>query len=187
MTASWPSRTRATVPSVDNPHTSSENERDCAWEDRLSTKPALPIHDMEQRHVGLTKPIADSYAEAAGVCLDRHHQSPTDFNLHRNGSNSATVVQWPRPDARTRDAWANGIDTTEAGASPARLRLSNWPTVSSPFADQVGSVANSYTVTADGSDFEPTAGVGCRTSRGWLKPNLRPTSGEERWTGSHSF
>ena len=87
----------------------------------MSTKPALPIHDMEQRHVGLTKPIADSYAEAAGVCLDRHHQSPTDFNLHRSGSNTATVVQWPRPDARTRDAWANVIDTTEAGAYACAL------------------------------------------------------------------
>ena len=82
----------------------------------MSTKPALLIHDMEQRHVGLTKPIADSYAEAAGVCLDRHHKSPTNFDLHRSGSRSVTVVEWPRPDARTRDAWANTIDTTEAGA-----------------------------------------------------------------------
>ena len=76
---------------------------------------------MEQRHVGLTKPIADSYAEAASVCLDRHHESPTDFDLRRSGSQVATVVEWPKPDARTRDAWANVNDATEAGAYACAL------------------------------------------------------------------
>ena len=73
-------RWRRSPPEVDNLHTRSENERDCVQEDRLPTKPALPIRDMEQRHVGLTKSIADSYTEAAGVCLDRHHESPTGFD-----------------------------------------------------------------------------------------------------------
>ena len=114
-------RWRRSPPEVDNLHTRSENERDCVQEDRLPTKPALPIRDMEQRHVGLTKSIADSYTEAAGVCLDRHHESPTGFDLHRSGSRLATVVEWPRPDARTRDAWANTIDTTEAGAYACAL------------------------------------------------------------------
>ena len=87
----------------------------------MPTKPALPIHNMEQRHVGLTKAIADSYTEAARVCLARHHESPTDFDLHRSGSRSETVVEWLRPDARTRDAWANAIDATEAGACACAL------------------------------------------------------------------
>ena len=76
---------------------------------------------MERRHVGLSKPIADSYSEAAGVCLERHHEAPTDFDLHHSGSRSATVVEWLRPDARTRDAWANAIDATEAGAYACAL------------------------------------------------------------------
>lgn len=87
------------------------------------TTPTLPIHDMEQRHYGLTKAIADLYTEAAAVCLDRHHQPPTDFNLDSRGVRSAAVVEWPRPDARTRDAWANQIDATEMGAYACALAV----------------------------------------------------------------
>ena len=76
---------------------------------------------MDQRHVGLTRAIADSYTEAAGVCLDRHHQSPTDFDLDRSGSQSTVAVEWQPPDARTRGAWGNETDTTEAGAYACAL------------------------------------------------------------------
>ena len=76
---------------------------------------------MARRHAGLTKPIADSYAEAARVCLDRHHQSPTDFDLDRSGKLSEAVVEWQPPDARTHDAWANETDATEAGAYACAL------------------------------------------------------------------
>ena len=76
---------------------------------------------MAQRHTGLTRPVADSYAEAARVCLDRHHQSPTDFDLDRSGRLSEAVVEWQPPDARTRGAWANETDATEAGASACAL------------------------------------------------------------------
>ncbi len=92
-----------------------------SWGDRLAIKPTLPIHNMEQRHFGLTKAIADSHTEAARVCLDRHHRSPTDFNLDRSGSRSAVVVQWQPPDERTRGAWANETDATEAGACTCAL------------------------------------------------------------------
>ena len=87
----------------------------------MATKPALPIHDMEQHHPGLTKPIADSYTEAARVCLDRHHRSPTDFVLDRSGSRSLATVEWEPPDARMRGAWANQTDATEAGAYACAL------------------------------------------------------------------
>ena len=87
----------------------------------MPTKPTLPIRDMAQRHTGLTKPLADSYAEAAGVCLDRHHRPPTDFDLDRSGTRAGAVVAWQQPDARTRGAWANETDATEAGASPDDL------------------------------------------------------------------
>ena len=90
-------------------------------EDRLATKPTLPIHDMEERHHGLTKAIADMYTEAATVCLDRHHQSPTDFVLDRSGVRSEAVVEWRRSNAQIRGAWANEIDTTEAGAYACAL------------------------------------------------------------------
>ena len=87
----------------------------------MPPRPTLPIRDMARRHTGLTRPIADSYAEAAGVCLDRHHQSPTDFDLDRNGRRSEALVEWQPPDARTRGAWANETDATEAGASACAL------------------------------------------------------------------
>ncbi len=84
-------------------------------------RPALPIQDMAQRHTGLTKAIADSYSEAARVCLARHHQSPTDFDLDRSGKRTGATVVWQPPDARTRGAWANETDATEDGASACAL------------------------------------------------------------------
>ena len=87
----------------------------------MQIKPALPIHHMDQRHVGLTKPIADSYTEAATVSLDRHHESPTEFDLDQSGSRSPATVEWPPPDGRARDAWANTTDATEQGAYACAL------------------------------------------------------------------
>ena len=94
----------------------------------MATVPILPIHEMEQRHFGLTKAIADSYTEAASVCMDRHHKSPTEFHLDSSGARSITVVEWQAPDTRIRRAWANETDTTEAGAYAcilAAVELSN--------------------------------------------------------------
>ena len=71
---------------------------------------------MQQRHTGLTTAIADSYTEAAGVCLDRHHEPPTDFEIETDGSGTTVAVEWRPSDARTRRAWANETDATEAGA-----------------------------------------------------------------------
>ena len=79
-------------------------------------KPKLPIHDMAQRHHGLTEAIAEAYTEAARVCLDRHHESPINFEIKHSDQTSEAVVEWERTDDRTRRAWANEIDTTEAGA-----------------------------------------------------------------------
>ena len=84
-------------------------------------RPTLPIQNMAQRHTGLTKAIADSYSEAACVCLARHHRPPTDFDLDRSGTRTGATAVWQPPDARTRGAWANETDATEAGASACAL------------------------------------------------------------------
>lgn len=89
--------------------------------DRMTSKLSLPIHDMDERHPGLTKSIAGSNLEAARVCLARHHESPTDFDLERSGTRSEAIVEWRPPDRRTLGAWANEIDATEAGASACAL------------------------------------------------------------------
>ena len=71
---------------------------------------------MQQRHTGLTTAIADSYTEAAGVCLDRHHEPPVDFEIETRGAPTTATVEWQPPNDATRRAWANETDTTEAGA-----------------------------------------------------------------------
>lgn len=75
----------------------------------------LRIAGMDKRHRALTKPLAGSYSQAARVCLSQHHKSPVEFTLLDNGTESQAHVRWNPPDERTRDAWANKTDTTEAG------------------------------------------------------------------------
>lgn len=78
--------------------------------------PRLPIDDMEQRHEGLTEAIANALKEGARVCLDRHHIPPISITIRRGERRMAADVEWEATDERTRNAWANEIDTTEAGA-----------------------------------------------------------------------
>lgn len=76
----------------------------------------LPINDLNNRHVGLTKAIAKCFLEAAIVCLDKHHEPPQIFSID-NGSNQIDAsAKWKPADARTKAAWANEIDATEWGA-----------------------------------------------------------------------
>lgn len=81
----------------------------------------LPIHQMAARHPGLTPATADANTEAASVCLQRHHASPVDVDLERDGAASVASVDWATPDAQTRAAWANETDATEAGAYACAL------------------------------------------------------------------
>lgn len=78
--------------------------------------PHLPLNDMADRHSGLTKPIADGYVEAARVCLDRHHASPQTFAIRNEEGSMAALAEWAPADACIQSAWANEIDTIEAGA-----------------------------------------------------------------------
>lgn len=82
---------------------------------------ALPIHDMAERHRGLTVAVAESYTEAARVCLDRHHESPVGFKITNSDRVTDAVAEWKKADERTRGAWANEIDATEAGAYACAL------------------------------------------------------------------
>ena len=85
------------------------------------TKPKLPFHDLAIRHTGLTEVVAAYFAEAARVCLDRHHRSPVDFEIDDSGTRLGVVTEWEPTDDRARRAWANEIDTTEAGAYACAL------------------------------------------------------------------
>lgn len=83
----------------------------------MANLPELPIHQMAQRHDGLTEALAETYTEAAGVCLDRHHRPPTEFDLHRgNDVQMAAVVKWQQAEERVQRAHGNDIEATEFGA-----------------------------------------------------------------------
>jgi hypothetical protein len=85
------------------------------------TKRRLPIKDMAERHPGLTPAVAGAYEEAARVCLDRHHESPVDVDIENSGELESVVAEWERTAERSRGAWANEIDATEAGAYACAL------------------------------------------------------------------
>ena len=76
----------------------------------------IRLQAMNERHRALTPAVADSYREAASVCLSRHHTSPVEITLSDNGTESQATLAWVGPDSRVRDAWANTTDTTEDGA-----------------------------------------------------------------------
>jgi len=76
----------------------------------------LPLHRMEERHIGLTQAIADCFYEAACVCLDRHHAPPQEFDLHGDSFKQKTLVEWKSTDDRSKKAWANKDDATRDGA-----------------------------------------------------------------------
>lgn len=78
--------------------------------------PELPVHDLAERHYGLTSAIGEGYTEAARICFNRHHKSPVDVSLLDDGEESAARVRWKKPTKRELGAWANEIDATEAGA-----------------------------------------------------------------------
>ena len=71
---------------------------------------------MSQRHTGLTQVVAESLNEGARVCLSRHHESPVTLGIRERERQTAAVLEWEPPDERTKNAWANDIDATEAGA-----------------------------------------------------------------------
>lgn len=76
----------------------------------------LPLADMHKRHYGLTPGIAETYYEAARICLDRHHKPPEKFELQDDGNESVVYVEWLTCDKRERAAYNNNIDATEMGA-----------------------------------------------------------------------
>lgn len=81
----------------------------------------LPLNKMDERHQGLSHALAESYLEAARVCLDRHHDSPQEFTLNDDNKESDVLVQWEKSDERAKGAWANDDDATRDGAYACAL------------------------------------------------------------------
>ena len=76
----------------------------------------LKFHDLSVRHFGLTPEVSAYYAQAACVCLDRHHTPKVEFRINDNLTISSATAAWPPVGDRIKAAWNNVTDTTEAGA-----------------------------------------------------------------------
>ncbi len=76
----------------------------------------LELKAMHERHTGLTPSLGCVFYEAASVCLSRHHESPVEFEVHRNEETTKRVAEFEKPNETTLNAHANEIDATEAGA-----------------------------------------------------------------------
>jgi hypothetical protein len=87
-------------------------------EDRQASVGLLPdLFRLHERN-GLSPNIVRDLADAATVCLARHHVSPTRFELtnSKDGLLYLYELEWPTPDERTRRSWANHDDATRDGA-----------------------------------------------------------------------
>ncbi|MGK5024216.1 hypothetical protein [Janthinobacterium sp. RB2R34] len=77
----------------------------------------LRLADLGARHPGVTKALGDAYAEAAAVCLSRHHhESPVNVAAEYRKEGAECVLPWDAPTAAVARAHANEIDATEQGA-----------------------------------------------------------------------
>lgn len=76
----------------------------------------LPIKSMADRHVGLTPALAETYLEAACVCLSYHHVPPQKFLVRNEPAERKVIVVWEPPDERCCAAWANLSDAARDGA-----------------------------------------------------------------------
>lgn len=76
----------------------------------------IPLDNLFLRHSGVTPALGETYTEAARVCLDRHHKPPVKFIIENESLKQDAIAHWDVTNERIRRAWANDIDTTEAGA-----------------------------------------------------------------------
>ena len=83
---------------------------------KAEKKPQLRLDLLHERHSGLTASLGGTFTEAASVCLNRHHVSPVEITVSCSTGLNTRRVKFGKPDARTLNAWANDIDTTESGA-----------------------------------------------------------------------
>jgi hypothetical protein len=76
----------------------------------------LQFLDLATRHPGVTPGMGAMLAEAARVCLDRHHEPPTQFSVGFLDEKFLVTATWVPSDEQMQAAYANAIDTTEWGA-----------------------------------------------------------------------
>jgi hypothetical protein len=103
------------------------------------------LDELHFRHFGLTPAKCQALAEAAVVCLSRHHSPPTTLEVAVDSASVMSYeIEWSPATARELAAHRNEIDATEEGAcsvSLAALEL------------ELGLVAVSRADTLTGADY----------------------------------
>lgn len=74
------------------------------------------LEELHLRHHGLTPAVCCSYAEAAHVCLSRHHEPMKMIRVEDGEDSESYTLDWTPPDDRTVAAWNNRDDATRDGA-----------------------------------------------------------------------
>ena len=83
--------------------------------------PFPDLYKLFQRHSGFYQPICVAYADAAGVCLERHHQSPANFDVVSDESSCLRQLSWLRPSPEVKASWNNSDDAVRDGAYSVAL------------------------------------------------------------------
>ena len=104
----------------------------------------LKIDALHERHTGLMPSQADTYTETACVCFARYHSAPVMVQLRQSEQATHRLVCFTQPDERMKRAYANEIDTTEAGAYCVALASAE---------EALGMVAVRRAETQTGSDW----------------------------------
>jgi hypothetical protein len=81
----------------------------------------ISLVGMEERHPGLTAEVAAYYAQAARVCLDRHHLPPIQVAVENSTKQSTVEIHWSATNELEKIAWANADDATRDGAYAVTL------------------------------------------------------------------
>ena len=79
------------------------------------------LYQLFERHTGFYRPLCVAYADAAGICLGRHHESPTDFELVTDTSSCFRELSWLVPTIETKANWNNSDDAVRDGAYSVAL------------------------------------------------------------------
>ena len=86
-------------------------------------EPLPPFQTLHERHIGLYEPLCRAYADAAGICLSRHHKSPIDIQINKQMEICMREVRWEIPDNQAVRSWANDNDTTRDAAYSVSLAV----------------------------------------------------------------
>ncbi len=70
---------------------------------------------LHERHRGLSPALGAAYAEAADVCLSRHHEPPVGVKVVA-AEEVICTCEWSIPSERAQAAWNNDDDATRDAA-----------------------------------------------------------------------